>query len=61
MFVCSVIINTSAVEDKVMRWKAFFTAMFSWRGSFRLFSDFPLETLIFYTGGAAVVILIKQC
>ena len=45
-----------------MRWKAFFEAMFDWRRS-RLskFLEFPLETLIFGIGVAAVIILIGQC
>ena len=44
-----------------MRWKAFFkTMLFSWR-NLSIFSEFPVESLIFYSGAAAVVILIKQC
>ena len=43
-----------------MRWKAFFKTMFSWR-KLSIFSEFPVESLIFYIGAAAVVILIKQC
>ena len=50
-----------------MRWKAFFQAMFDWRTMFRVgrrleyFLEFPLETLIFSIGVAAVMILIAQC
>ncbi len=43
-----------------MRWKAFFKTVFGWR-NFEIFSEFPVETLIFFTGATAVVILIKQC
>ena len=43
-----------------MRWKAFFKAMFGWR-NLKIFSEFPVETLIFFIGATAVVILIKQC
>ena len=43
-----------------MRWKAFFKAMFGWR-NLSIPSEFPVESLIFLTGAAAVVILIKQC
>ena len=77
MFVCSAIIDTaasyghitfhsvkskwvSAAGGQLMRWKAFFKAMFSWR-NLSIFSEFPVESLIFYGGAAAVVVLIKQC
>jgi len=43
-----------------MRWKAFLKAMFGWR-NLEIFSEFPVESLIFFIGAAAVVILIKQC
>ena len=43
-----------------MRWKAFFKAMFGWR-NLSILWEFPVESLIFYGGAAAVVILIKQC
>ena len=50
----------SVAGGQLMRWKAFFKAMFSWR-NLSIFSEFPVESLIFYIGAAAVVVLIKQC
>ena len=50
----------SAVGGQLMRWKAFFKTLFSWR-RLSMFSEFPVETLIFYVGSVVVVILIKQC
>ena len=43
-----------------MRWKAFLKAMFGWR-NLEIFSEYPVESLIFSIGAVAVVILIKQC
>ena len=57
----------SAVGGQLMRWKAFFQAMFDWRAIFSLHRRlenllaFPLETLIFSIGVVAVMILIAQC
>ena len=70
MFVCSVIVVWTSLEVGLMRWKAFFQAMFDWRTMFfgwrRLsnFFEFPLESLIFAIGvvGAMVLmVLIAEC
>ena len=59
--------SVSAVGGQLMRWKAFFQAMFDWRAIFGLHRRlenllaFPLETLIFTIGVVAVMILIAQC
>ena len=44
-----------------MDWKGFFKMMFGWRWDGFVFSEFPVESLIFYSGAVVVVILIKQC
>ena len=51
----------SAAGGKLMGWKGFFKMMFGWRWDRLVFSEFPVESLIFFSGVVVVLILTKQC